>query len=218
MPYKVDFHTHSVASPDGSLGEAQYRRMLETGGLDYIAVTDHNTIDTARTLRDKIGEQIIVGEEITTREGEIIGLYLSAVVPAGLSARDTAERIRRQGGLVYIPHPFETVRKGMSAESLDEIADLIDIIEGYNGRAVFQNFTKRALTWAAVHDKSVAAASDAHGRAGWGRTYTLLERKPTRDDLIQQLATEANFVRGFPGVRGLLYPKVNRWNKRKRHA
>lgn len=218
MPYKVDFHTHSYASLDGSLTAAHYHRMLETTALDYIAITDHNTIDVALALRAELGKQIIIGEEITTRDGEIIGLYLKEVISAGLSAQETASQIRKQGGIVYIPHPFETVRKGMSIETLNEIRDLVDVIEGYNGRAVFQNFTKRALSWAATNHVPVAAASDAHGRAGWGRTYTILEQEPTRENLVQQLTDGANFVRAFPGVRGLLYPKVNRWSKRKRHA
>lgn len=218
MPYKVDFHTHSYASPDGSLTAAHYRRMIENGGLDYIAITDHNTIDTAQALYSELGGHIIVGEEIMTRDGEIIGLFLGKVVPSGMSAKDTVRYIQKQGGLVYIPHPFETVRKGLTIDTLNAIAKDVDIIEGYNGRAVFQNFTKRALAWAEAHQVPVAAASDAHGRAGWGRTYTIVEQKPTRDNLVGQLKAKANLVRAFPGVRGLLYPKVNRWSKRKRHA
>jgi Predicted metal-dependent phosphoesterases (PHP family) len=73
--YKVDLHTHSIASPDGSLNEDNYRKMLETGRLDCIAVTDHNTIAFAKELHANLGDRIIVGEEITTLDGEIIGLF-----------------------------------------------------------------------------------------------------------------------------------------------
>jgi predicted metal-dependent phosphoesterase TrpH len=121
MP-RVDLHTHSLASPDGALRAADYTVMLASGRLNYIAVTDHNRIDFALQLQAQLGPQIIVGEEITTTDGEIIGLYLHEVVPAGLSTLEAVQRIRQQGGLVYVPHPFETVRKGITAATLDTIA------------------------------------------------------------------------------------------------
>jgi predicted metal-dependent phosphoesterase TrpH len=217
MACKVDFHTHSTASPDGSLTLAQYGRMITTGNLNVIAITDHNTITAAQKIQRELGQTIIVGEEIATREGEIIGLYLDEVVPARLSAAETVKAIKKQGGLVYVPHPFETVRKGMTLEVLDAIAKDVDIIEVHNGRAVFQNYSKQALVWAKKHDVVAAAASDAHGRIGWGKTYTILAEAPTRQTLLP-LLREASFQRGFPGVRGVMYPKFNRLRKKGRHA
>ena len=125
---KVDLHTHSVASPDGSLKEEDYRKMLNSGGLDCIAVTDHNTISFAQELNEKLGHQIIIGEQITTTEGEIIGLYLEKAVKPGMSATETIAAIKAQNGLVYIPHPFETVRKGMKVEILNRMSLGVDII------------------------------------------------------------------------------------------
>lgn len=139
--YKVDFHTHSTASPDGSIKAAQYKQLLDSGRLDAIAVTDHNRIDFALALQQELGSKIIVGEEIMTTEGEIIGLFLKELVPAKLSPLETVQAIKKQGGLVYIPHPFETVRKGLQAKSLAAITDYIDIMEVYNGRAMLQNRT-----------------------------------------------------------------------------
>jgi len=217
MACKVDFHTHSTASPDGGLTIDDYRRALEHGLLDYIAVTDHNTITTALAARKALGEAIIVGEEITTTEGEIIGLHLTEVVPAHLSAAETVARIHEQGGIAYVPHPFETVRKGITREALDRIASDIDIIEAYNGRAVFQNYTNQALEWAKKHHVPVAAGSDAHGHAGWGKTYTMLPNKPTRQTLVELLA-KASYQRSFPGIRGILYPKFNRLRHGRHHA
>jgi len=209
MSYKVDLHTHTTASPDGSLRAEHYRRMLQSRRLDFVAVTDHNTTDMACTLHAEFGDRIIIGEEITALEGEIIGLYLHETVPAGLPALTTAERIHAQGGLVYVPHPFETVRKGLPADVLEKIAKHVDIIETHNGRAVFQNRTNEAVAWAAQHGVPGAAGSDAHGRAGWGRTYTVLSATPTSDNLLQLLSTATNHY-ASPGVHGLLYPKINR--------
>jgi hypothetical protein len=217
MTYKVDFHTHSVASPDGALTLKHYQRMLERRTLDCIAVTDHNTIAMALQLHAELGDRIIVGEEITAQEGEIIGLYLTEAIPAQLSAAETIERIHAQGALAYIPHPFETVRKGISVAVLERVASHVDIFEVCNGRAIFQNRTAQALDWAATHAVPGAAGSDAHGVSGWGRTYTLLEAMPTRQTLVGLLAT-ASYQRGFPGVRGVLYPKFNRLRTRRGHA
>src|SRR5580658_33632 len=102
---KIDLHTHSVASPDGGIMADKYRECLELGKLDYIAITDHNSIDFALNLRTEFERKIIVGEEILTSEGEIIGLFLSELVPPNLSPIETIELIKRQGGLVYVPHP-----------------------------------------------------------------------------------------------------------------
>lgn len=214
MHYKIDFHTHSIASPDGSLDTKAYERMLRHG-LDYIAITDHNTITMAQEIQRDLGEHIIIGEEITTSRGEIVGLYLRQTIPAQLSPAETVTLIHEQGGLVYIPHPFETVRKGLSATDLEEIAAAVDIIELHNGRAVFQNKTREAYTWAAAHNVAGAASSDAHGAIGWGRTFTVLPETPTRKNLTR-LLQKAEYRIGNPGVRALLYPKFNRLRKRRK--
>lgn len=206
---RVDLHTHSIASPDGSLTVDDYRKMLNTGRLDYIAVTDHNTIVFAQELNAKLGAQIVVGEEITAREGEIIGLFLTEKVKPGMSAADTTAAIKQQGGLVYIPHPFETVRKGLPLTVLNAIAKDVDIIETRNGRAVFQNKGKQAESWAAEHKVPGAASSDSHGWHGWGRTYSTVAQMPTRATLTKLLSA-ATYTVGLPGIRGVLYPKLNR--------
>lgn len=210
--YKVDLHTHSVVSMDGGISAEHYRQALDGGQLDAIAVTDHNRIDFARELRAELGERIIVGEEISALEGEIIGLYLETAVPPGLTAQETVRHIKRQNGLVYIPHPFETVRKGLDAAALTAIAEDVDIMETHNGRAVFQNRSAAAEAWAAEHDIPGAASSDAHGAAGWCRTFSTVAELPTRETLVR-LLRNAQLTAGSPGLRGVLYPKFNRLRK-----
>jgi predicted metal-dependent phosphoesterase TrpH len=206
---KIDLHTHSIASPDGSLNETHYRRMLESGGLDIIAVTDHNTISFALELNKKLGDRIIVGEEIMTPQGEIIGLYLKEAVKPGLSPAETVAAIKTQGGLVYIPHPFETRRKGLQLGTLNTIAKDIDIVETHNGRAVFQNKSRTAGDWAAKNKLPGAAGSDSHGWYGWGRTYSIIDSAPAKATLAKLLA-KAEHQAGSPGIRGVLYPKFNK--------
>jgi len=217
MIYKVDLHTHSVASPDGGLRLTDYADMIASGKLDYIAITDHDRIDFALEARKKLGEAIIVGEEIKTVEGELIGLFLKKAVKDGLTARETAEHIHQQGGLVYVPHPFETVRSGVTDAALYKIADMVDIMEIFNGRAMFQNCSHLAVAWTLEHACSGAASSDAHGRSGWGRTYSELPLPPTAKTLAQSLAN-ARYNKELVGIRGILYPKLNRLRKKFLHA
>lgn len=213
--YKVDLHTHSSTSPDGGITPEQYQKALETGLLNAIAITDHNAITTALDLHNALGDAIIVGEEIMTTHGEIVGLYLTDLVPAGLSPHETVKRIKDQGGIVYIPHPFETFRKGMDPHTLEQIADFVDIIEVCNGRAFMQNRSAQAVVWARLNQKDSAASSDAHGYRGLGRTYSDLPEMPTRDNLLQILDRSVLRTQ-HPTVRALLYPKYHRLRKRLR--
>lgn len=215
--FRLDLHTHSVASPDGSLRAQDYSAMLLSGRLNGVAVTDHNRIDFAVALKAELGDNIIVGEEITALEGEIIGLYLSTAIPAGLSALETARQIHAQGGLVYVPHPFETVRKGLPIEVLDSLVEQIDIIETYNGRSM-QNQTSKAAAWATGHYVPGVASSDAHGAHGWGNTYTMLAQSPSQETLVA-LLTSATYNTKSTGFIGRLYPKFNRLRKAgRKHA
>jgi len=211
--FKVDLHTHSEASPDGGISPEQYARALETEKLDYIAVTDHDRIDFALGLQKALGDKIIVGEEITTTQGEIIGLYLKHPIGPGMNARDTAQEIHNQGGLVYIPHPFETVRKGIPIDVLDSISDLVDIVEVHNGRALAQNFGIKAATWAKLNGKPGASSSDAHGYRGLGHSYSIISESPSRGSLVGNIRMTSLAHRRAP-LYTLLYPKLNRLSKK----
>jgi len=207
---KIDLHTHSVGSPDGGITLEEYAKLLDDKVLDMIAVTDHDSIDQALAIQNKLGPRIIIGEEITSLEGEIIGLFLKQKVEPGLSAIKTVQAIKSQGGLVYIPHPFETMRKGITKSAIDSISDEIDIVEVYNGRAVFQNKGPQALTWARLNDKIGAASSDAHGLKGIGTTYSSVETVPTKESFLEVLKT-ARLTTKHPPLLSLFYPKYNRF-------
>ena len=210
---RIDLHTHSVASPDGGLTLAQYKRMLEQGDLDVIAITDHNRIDFAMQAHNELGDKIIVGEEIITPSGEIIGLFLNELVPPGLPLQETVALIKAQGCVVYAPHPFETLRSGLSVGALESIAPFVDIVETKNGRAIFQDRYALAEQWAQANNLPGAASSDSHGWHGWGKTYSIIARVPAKDTLAELLET-AEYVIGNPGLRGMLYPKFNRLRRR----
>jgi predicted metal-dependent phosphoesterase TrpH len=211
--YKVDLHTHSEASHDGGLSAEDYASLLERETLDYIAITDHNRVDFALGLHKALGDKIIVGEEIMTVEGEIIGLFLSGQVQPNLSVEETIQAIRDQNGLVYIPHPFEKRRKGISEDCLKRIIDQVDIIEVYNGRAVLRaHHGAKAFAIAKRLQKGVAASSDAHGIKGAGSSYTIVSEAPNRGSLEQNLfSPKLHFER--PPLTSLLNPKTNKLKK-----
>lgn len=206
---KLDLHTHSIGSSDGGIRLDEYKALLANNTLDYIAITDHDTIDEAKKIRAELGDKIIIGQEITSSQGELIGLFLSKKVDPGQSLEDTAKAIKDQNGLVYVPHPFETVRKGIDAQNIEKIQNYIDIVEVHNGRAVFQNKGPKASVWARLHNKATAASSDAHGRHGIGTTYTTVSQVPTKDNLVNLLVTSHKTITR-PPLLSLLYPKYNR--------
>lgn len=213
--FKIDLHTHSVASPDGGISAADYKKALDNSLLDAIAVTDHNTAEFALTLHEQLGEQIIVGEEIMTTRGELIGLFLTATISGGQTPEATVEAIKAQGGIVYVPHPFETVRKGLGPHDLEAIANKVDIVEVCNGRAFLQNRSSQAVVWARFNQLPGAASSDAHGYKGLGKTYSDLKQLPTKANLVEQLKG-AVLHTSHPSPQALLYPKYHRFRKRLR--
>lgn len=207
--FKIDLHTHSTASPDGGISVEQYAHALNTNMLDLIAITDHNRIDMALEIRLGLGDRIIVGEEIMTSGGEIIGLYLEKPIHAGLSPLETVKQIKDQGGIVYVPHPFESVRSGIHPGVLEELIDYIDIIEICNGRAFLQNRSAQAVIWAKLNRIIGAASSDAHGARGLGKTYTRVPELPSNDVELLNALSHGIPVTDRPGVRALLYPKYH---------
>ncbi len=211
---KIDLHTHSTQSPDGGISEAQYEQVLELKKIDVIAITDHDSIQLALKLNTKFGHQVIVGEEIMTNQGEIIGLFLTKKVEPGMDLADTIKAIKDQGGIVYLPHPFEKVRKGISMANLEEVTEHIDIVEVYNARAVRQGKGIEATKWARMNSKATAASSDAHGVKGLGSAYSMVKEKPTRDNLVKLMKT-SKLEMHRPPLQTLLYPKLNRLRGRK---
>src|SRR5579859_1723916 len=150
--YRVDLHTHSIISQDGGITAWQYEKILQSGELDCIAITDHNETSFARIMRKKLGDCIIVGEEIDTQEGEIIGLYLKETIPGGIGLDEAIASIKHQGGLVYIPHPYEHFRRGLQKSAMLRIAGDTDIVEVFNGRGRFRGKPELAMQFASANN------------------------------------------------------------------
>ena len=168
---RADLHNHTHYSPDSILSPKQFVREVGRRGLDVVAVTDHNTIRGALAVRELAEFPVIVGEEVRSADGEILGLFLSDGIPKGLSARDTIARIKDQGGIVGVPHPFDSLRSALSEDAMLGCIDQIDFIEGLNARMVFSKHNDKAREFALARDLPVSAGSDAHSPWEVGRVW-----------------------------------------------
>ena len=199
----VDLHAHSSASFDSL---ADPRRMVERAtaiGLTHLAITDHERLDGALRAVEAAGDRltVIVGEEVRSRDGDLIGLFLDRPVPPGLSASETAAAIHEQGGIVGLPHPFDGFRAsggsraGSKTQTLDELAALVDFVETHNARA-YRDANPMARAFATRHELPGVASSDAHTIMEIGVASTRLPGTFTTAAELRELLP---FARTLPG-------------------
>ncbi|MBI2887458.1 MAG: PHP domain-containing protein [Chloroflexi bacterium] len=151
-------------------------------GISCLAVTDHNTIAGGLAAQQIAPFKVIVGEEIKTDEGELIGLFLKEEVPRGLSPEETVERVHAQGGLVAAPHPYDRFRRSrLRAEALDRLAGQIDITEAFNCRTTLLRDSQRAEAYGRAHGHALGAGSDSHTPIEVGGAYVEMEDFDLRD-------------------------------------
>jgi predicted metal-dependent phosphoesterase TrpH len=143
--------------------------------LDVVCITDHSTTNGAFELQASgvLGCRVVVGQESRTWAGELIGLFLSRRVPPGLKPWEFVEEVRGQGGLVYVPHPFDPMRHCLREDVLIELAagGGIDVVEGLNAKTSLGSLNERAVAFASAHGLAVGAGSDAHVPAAVGAAY-----------------------------------------------
>jgi hypothetical protein len=193
----ADLHIHSHHSSDCVMAPRDILARARETGLDIIAVTDHNTTAggrEARELADEFGIRVIVGEEVKSSEGEVIGLFLDHDIPAGLSFADTVAAIRQQAGVVYVPHPFDRLHAVPSPALLREMLSEIDVLEVFNSRIAFPAFNERAERFAARYRIASAGGSDAHVLPGIGTALTGMAEFEGPADFVAALA-DSHIVR-----------------------
>jgi hypothetical protein len=168
----VDLHMHTDHSPDCATPVEVLLATARAQGIGAIAVTDHNEISgalEARAQAKAAGVKVIVAEEVKTAgQGEVIGLFLEEKIPRGLSLEETVAEIRRQGGLVYVPHPFDRMHSVPDYEHLLKIVDEVDAIEVFNPRVAIGAFNEEAVRFAAKYRIVAGAGSDSHVAQGLG--------------------------------------------------
>ena len=193
----ADFHLHTNHSADCVTTVDELLVRAREVGLDVVAVTDHNTVAgglEAASVSDRYGVRVIVGEEIKTRDGEVIGLFLRETIPAGLSFDETIACIRQQGGIVYVPHPFDRLHNVPTYDLLRAHVHDLDVMEVFNSRVAFPGFNERAERFARRYRIPAAAGSDAHVLPGLGTALTGIGEFTGAGDFVEAL-TESHIVR-----------------------
>ena len=160
---RVELHLHTCFSKDSLMKPERVVRCCQSKGITRFAVTDHNEIDGAFAVQALAPDSVIVGEEIETTEGELLGYFMSEKIPAGLPPMETIERLKAQGAVISVAHPFDTVRtRHWSRESLLMMTPYIDAIEVFNARCLTMQPNDDAASFAEEHELLATVGSDAH--------------------------------------------------------
>lgn len=192
----VDLHMHTDHSSDCATPVEVLLATAKARGLGAIAVTDHNVISGAFEAHAKAsGIKVIVGEEVKTADqGEVIGLFLRELIPRGLTLQETIAEIKRQGGIVYVPHPFDRMHAVPDYEHLMAVLDDVDAIEVFNPRVAIQEFNEEAARFAAKYRIPAGAGSDAHVAQGLGSVRIRMPDFDGPEEFMEALR-EADIVR-----------------------
>src|ERR1035437_9200446 len=169
---KADFHIHTRYSMDCSTRLEDIIRRCQKTGINCVNICDHDAVQGAIELQSEVPFKVIVSEEILTPQGEIMGMFLKERIPSGVTVEQAISRIKEQGGLVCIPHPFDGFRGlKMDIEDVEKLAGKIDVMEIFNARCTLSSYNNKAKAFATSHDIPGTAGSDAHSAGEIGRTY-----------------------------------------------
>jgi predicted metal-dependent phosphoesterase TrpH len=206
----ADLHMHTEHSHDCAVPVAELLDHAERIGLGAIAVTDHNVFsgaeEAAELARDR-ALTVIPGEEVKTDAGEVIGLFLNEEIPRGMSWAETIAAIREQGGVVYLPHPFDRLHTIPDAGTLHRHLAEIDVFEVYNARLLFEGFNDEAMRFARKYNLTMGAGSDAHVLQGVGTGLVRMRAFETPEEFLISLRS-AEIVRR---PKSLLYLQGLKW-------
>ena len=207
----ADLHMHTSWSHDCQIPVEELLDHAEAEGLGAIAVTDHNVFGGAREAVELArGRDLVVipGEEVKTADqGEVIGLFLSEEIPRGLSFGETVDAIRAQGGIVYLPHPFDRLHAIPEPATLHRHLAQVDVLEVYNARLLFEAYNDEALRFARKYDLTMGAGSDAHVLQGVGTGAVRMRAFDGPEEFLVSLRSGQVLRR----PRSLLYLQSLKW-------
>ncbi len=160
---RVELHVHTRYSKDSLVDIQRLLGHCRKIGIDRIAITDHNEIDGAVEAYQVAPDRVIIGEEIQTTQGELLGYFLRERIPPGLEPMDAIRQLRGQGAVISVAHPLDTVRsQHWTLDELEKITPYIDAIETYNARCLTEEPNQQAAIFARDHDLLATVGSDAH--------------------------------------------------------
>lgn len=173
---KVELHCHTHFSSDGFITKTSLQKYCNKKKIDCVCITDHDTMQGAVEIVGHTPLKIIVGQEVSSGDGDIIGLFLDQKIPSGLGIKATIDNIKSQGGIVYLPHPFDEFRKSaVKLKDAEQVKDRIDIIEIFNSRTFNSKYNAMALDFAEKNDIAIAVGGDAHHPLELGNSYMVME-------------------------------------------
>lgn len=186
---RVDLHSHTMWSGDSTTTPDELEQAVIACGIDVLCITDHNAIKGALELEHRLPCRVIVGEEVRTTRGEIIGLFINERVPHGLTPADAASAIRAQGGIVYVPHPFDSVRHNLAEDAIRDLArsGLVDAIEVFNAKTSLQHLNQLASDLATELALAPGGGSDAHVPDALGAAYAEIDDFDSPADFLDRL-------------------------------
>jgi predicted metal-dependent phosphoesterase TrpH len=185
---KADLHIHTQYSMDCRTPLDKIIRRCQELGINCIAIADHGTAEGGLEMQKIAPFKVIVAEEVLTTDGEIMGMFLKETIPSGITPREAIKRIREQGGLVNIPHPFETIRgSALKDRVIDEIVEEIDLMEIMNSRSPLPISNNRARRYAARHGIPGGAGSDAHTVNEIGHSYVEMPDFNSPQEFLESL-------------------------------
>lgn len=187
---RADFHIHTEYSMDCNTPIEKIIKRCEEVGINCVTIADHGIIEGAVEMQRRAPFRVIVAEEILTPHGEIIGMFLKEEIPHELPVPETIARIKDQGGLVCIPHPFDVIRPAaLGNRIIEEIAGEIDIIEVFNARNPLPHSSAKARAFAEKHGLAMSAGSDAHTPNEIGNAWVEMPEFTGKDDFLEALST-----------------------------
>lgn len=185
---RVELHCHTLWSHDCGTDPKQLMLSAKKRGIGMVAVTDHNQIGGAFEAAEQNILPVIIGEEILSSEGEIIGYFLDQWIPPGLSPEETIARIRDQGGVVSVPHPGDRIRRStLKRDSLTRIMPLIDMVEIFNARNTGKNANIFARDQQERNNKIAAVGTDAHTAWEIGRSWQEIKAFSTSVEFLDSM-------------------------------
>lgn len=180
----AEFHCHTCYSKDSLLKLEALIAAARAKGLDKVAITDHNRLAGATTAHKLAPDLVVIGEEIATTEGELLGYFLSEEVPKGLEPMEAINRLKAQGAFISVAHPFDIDRGAhWTRKTLEEIADQLDGVEVFNSRCINPRFNVLAAEFAHEYNLLCLGGSDAHSQKELGRTRLTMPDFDSADSL-----------------------------------
>ncbi|MDX2160480.1 MAG: PHP domain-containing protein [bacterium] len=214
--WNVELHSHTQWSKDCIVSLEKLVSVCAARGIDRIAITDHNTADGALAMQKIAPDLVIVGEEIMTTHGELLGYFVQESIPAGLSPHETIRRLREQGAVISVSHPYDRLRKGAWEETdLLAILDQVDAIEIFNARCLYRQDNAKAINLARERNLIGTVGSDAHTRGEYGLATMHMEPFEGASSFVESLRAAQGHTRlnySHPVVH--VHSKTAKWGKK----